>query len=143
MADQETKERHQEAKPQARRIPPPVPTLETQPFWDAAAQGKFLIKRCKACGEAHYYPRTYCPFCASGDTVWEQSKGEGALYTYSVMHRSPTGPYCIAYVTLDEGPAVLTNIIDCDFKTLKIGQRMRVKFTPTDGGPPAPTFTPA
>jgi uncharacterized OB-fold protein len=50
-------------------------------------------------------------------------------------------PYAIAYVTLDEGPTMMTNLVDCDFDRLKIGQRVKVVFTPTDGGPPVPTFT--
>ncbi len=36
------------------------------------------------------------------------------IYTYSLMRKSPTGPYAIAYVTLKEGPSVQTNIVDCD-----------------------------
>jgi len=52
-------------------------------------------------------------------------------------------PYAIAYVTLDEGVTMMTNLVDCNFDALRIGQRVKVVFTPTDGGPPAPTFTPA
>jgi uncharacterized OB-fold protein len=124
-----------------RKIPAPTVNVESQPFWDAASEGRFLIKRCTACGKAHWYPRALCPFCF-GDTVWEASPGEGVIYSYSVMHRSPTGPYAIGYVTLDEGPAVLTNFVDCDLTRLAIGQRVRVRFQPTEGGPPAPVFAP-
>jgi uncharacterized protein len=133
-----------EAKPAAmsRPIPAPAVSVETKPFWDAAAEGRFLIKRCEACGKAHWYPRTYCPFCDSGRTVWEESPGEGVIYTYSVMHRSPSGPYAIGYVTLDEGPAVLTNFVDVAPDGLSIGMRVKVKFQPTEGGPPAPVFAP-
>jgi uncharacterized protein len=126
----------------SRPIPAPAVSVETKPFWDAAAQGRFLIKRCEACGKAHWYPRTYCPFCDSGKTVWEESPGEGVIYTYSVMHRSPSGPYAIGYVTLDEGPAVLTNFVDVAPDGLSIGMRVKVKFQPTEGGPPAPVFAP-
>jgi uncharacterized OB-fold protein len=49
----------------------------------------------------------------------------------------------IGYVTLDEGLAVLTNFVDCDPETLKIGQRVKVRFQPTEGGAPAPVFRPA
>ena len=52
-------------------------------------------------------------------------------------------PYCIAYVTLDEGVSMLTNIVDCDLDTVKIGMRVKVTFKPSDGGPPVPMFTPA
>jgi uncharacterized OB-fold protein len=126
-----------------RKIPAPSVNVESQPFWDAATEGRFLIKRCNACGKPHWYPRTLCPYCFSADTVWEESPGEGVIYTYSIMHRSPTGPYVIAYVNLNEGPAVLTNLVDVDPKTLAIGQKVKVKFQPTEGGPPVPVFAPA
>jgi uncharacterized OB-fold protein len=125
-----------------RKIPAPSVNVESQPFWDAAKEGRFLIKRCNACGKPHWYPRTLCPYCFSADTAWEESPGEGVIYTYSIMHRSPTGPYVIAYVNLNEGPAVLTNLVDVDPKTLAIGQKVKVKFQPTDNGPPVPVFAP-
>jgi uncharacterized OB-fold protein len=126
-----------------RKIPAPAVTIESKPFWDAAAEGKFLIKRCTACGEAHWYPRALCPFCFSEKTVWEESPGEGVIYSYSVMHRSPSGPYAIGYVTLKEGPAVLTNFVDVAPDGLSIGQKVKVKFQPTENGPPVPVFAPA
>ena len=137
MSETETK-----AAPMTRPIPAPAVSVETKPFWDAAAEGRFLIKRCEACGKAHWYPRAICPHCFSSDTVWEESPGEGVIYTYSVMHRNTPVPYAIAYVNLDEGPAVLTNIIDYDASTLKIGARVKVKWTPTEGGSPVFTFAP-
>ena len=138
MAEQETRER-----PTTRRIPAPAQNLESKPFWDAASEGRFLIKRCRACDKPHWYPRNICPFCMSSDTVWQESPGEGVIYTYSVMHRNTPVPYAIGYVTLDEGVAVLTNFVDCDLSTLQIGQRVKLKWTPTENGPPVFTFTPA
>ena len=125
-----------------RPIPAPMVSVETKPFWDAAAEGRFLIKRCTACKQAFWYPRAMCPFCMSAETVWEESPGAGVIYSYSVMHRSPTGPYAIGYVTLDEGPAVLTNFVDVAPDGLSIGMKVKVKFQPTEGGPPAPVFAP-
>ena len=128
---------------ETRRIPAPAVNVESQPFWDAAAQGRFLIKRCRACGEPHWYPRTLCPFCFSADTAWEESPGAGAIYTFSVMRRNTPIPYAIGYVTLDEGISLLTNFVDCDLDALNIGQRVKLKWTPTEGGPPVFTFAPA
>ena len=125
-----------------RTYPAPEPNPETQAFWDAAAEGRFLLKRCTNCGEPHWYPRAICPFCGSDKTVWEESPGEGVIYTYTIMRRSPTGPFSLGYVTLDEGPAVYTNFVDCDFDQLKIGARVKVVFKETEGdGPPLPFFT--
>ena len=131
-----------EAKTQEKTYPAPQGNPETMPFWEAAKEGRFLIKRCKACGEAHYFPRAICPFCFSDKTEWEQASGEGEIYTYSLTRKSATGPYAIGYVKLKEGPAVQTNFVDCDLGALKIGQKVKVVFKPTDGAP-LPFFTPA
>lgn len=126
---------------QARKIPAPQANSETQAFWDAAAAGKLLVKACTACGEVHHYPRALCPFCFSDKTEWRTASGQGTIYSYSVMRRAPV-PYAIAYVTLDEGTTMMTNLVDCDFDAIRIGQRVKVVFQPTDGGPPVPMFTP-
>ena len=137
MSDVQDRER-----PTTRRIPAPGRNLESKPFWDAAQEGRFLIKRCTACGEPHWYPRTICPFCHSSETRWEESKGEGAIYTFSVMRRNTPVPYAIGYVTLDEGVSLLTNFVDCDFDALRIGQRVKLKWTATgEATPPVFTFT--
>jgi len=127
--------------PQERKIAAPVPDPETRPYWEAAAEGRLLIKRCRACGKPHFHPRAVCPFCFSTDTEWAAASGEGVIYTYSVMRRGPA-QYAIAYVTLAEGVTMMTNIVDCDFDRLRIGMRVRVTFRASDGGPPVPMFAP-
>jgi hypothetical protein len=126
-----------------RKIPAPAVNPEVKPFFDAAAQGRLLLKYCAACGTFHHYPRALCPFCFSDRTEWRQATGEGAVYTYSVLRRGVPVPYCIAYVTLDEGVSMLTNIVDCDLDGVTVGMKVKVVFKPTDGGPPVPMFTPA
>ncbi|MGH7087727.1 MAG: Zn-ribbon domain-containing OB-fold protein [Stellaceae bacterium] len=126
---------------QERKILAPQPNPETKAFWDAAAAGRFMIGKCDACGATHYYPRALCPFCFSDRTRLEQASGEGAIYTYSVMRRTPV-LYAIAYVTLAEGPTMMTNIVDCDLDRVRIGQKVKLVFKPTEGGPPVPCFTP-
>jgi uncharacterized OB-fold protein len=125
----------------ARSIPAPEPNPETQPFWDAATRGELLLRRCGGCGEAHFYPRTICPLCGSADTAWEQASGAGTIYSFSVMRQAKI-PYAIAYVTLDEGPTMMTNIVEADLDAIRIGQRVRVVFVPTEGGAPVPMFRP-
>jgi uncharacterized OB-fold protein len=127
---------------QQRKITPPAINPETQAFWDAASQGKLLIKKCASCGEVHFYPRNICPFCFSDKTEWQETSGNGTIYTYSVMRRAPV-PYAIAYVELAEGPRIMTNIVDCDLDAIKVGQAVRLVFKPSDGGPPVPMFAPA
>jgi uncharacterized protein len=126
---------------QERKIQAPVPNLETRAFWDACTQGKLMIGKCTVCGKVHYYPRARCPFCFSDNTELQQASGNGVVYTYSVMRRAPI-PYAIGYVTLAEGPTIMTNFVDCDLDRLKIGQPVRLVFKESDGGPPVPMFTP-
>lgn len=60
----------------------------TRPYWDAAAEGRLLIRCCAACGRAHRYPREFCPYCWSEDVGWEEVSGAATLYTWSVVHRN-------------------------------------------------------
>jgi len=124
-----------------RILPAPPATPESAPFFEAAAAGKFLVRRCSSCGRTHWYPRAVCPFCF-GATAWEEASGRGTIYSFSVMRRVDP-PYAIAYVTLDEGPTMMTNLVDCDVDALRIGQRVQLAFRPTDGGAPVPCFRPA
>lgn len=125
-----------------RKIPAPPVYPETQAFWEAAARGVLLLKRCADCAEHHHYPRSMCPFCSGQRTEWREAAGTGTIYSYSVMRRAEA-PYVIAYVTLDEGVTMMTNIVGCDPDAVRIGQRVRVRFVPSDGGPPVPMFAPA
>ncbi len=112
------------------------------PYFEAAAEGRLLVKFCSACGKAHHYPRTLCPFCWSSDVQWKDATGEGEIYTFSVARRGPGAPFCIAYVTLDEGPTMMTNIVGTDLDAVRIGQRVKVVFRKSEGGISMPMFTP-
>ena len=126
-----------------RAIPAPMTNPETEPFWAAAREGRFLVRACTACGRTHWYPRAVCPFCFSDRTEWREGSGRGTIYSLSVMKRAPE-PYAVAYVTLEEGPTMMTNIVEADLDSLAIGQEVRVTFRPTQGdGPPYPAFRPA
>ena len=128
---------------QDRKIPAPIVYPDNEEFWKAASEGKLLVKRCADCGEFHWYPRTLCPFCFSDRTEWKTASGRGTIYSYSVTRRAGPIPFGIAYVTLEEGPTMLTNIADCDLDAVKIGDKVQVVFKATDGGPPVPLFKPA
>ncbi|WP_349604828.1 OB-fold domain-containing protein [Cupriavidus sp. DF5525] len=109
-------------------------------FWAAAREGRLLVRHCDSCGKPHWYPRTLCPFCL-GTTHWKQASGRGTIYSYSVTRRAGPMPFCMAYVKLDEGVTMMTQIVDCDLDTVRIGQQVLLRFAPSDGGAPLPTFT--
>ena len=128
---------------QERKIRDPAMNPGDKPYFDAAAEGKLMLKKCNDCGEVHHYPRALCPFCWSAQVEWVQAKGTGEIYTYSVTRRGPPTPYCIAYVKLDEGVKMMTNIVDCDLDAIRIGQRVKVVFKKSENGTSVPMFTPA
>jgi len=125
-----------------RRIPAPRALPESMAYWTAADEGRLLVKRCTACGKVHFYPRDICPHCLSDRTEWQTATGGGTVYSFSTMGQGEAA-CTMAFVTLDEGVTMMTNLVDCDPRALAIGQRVRVVFKPSDGGHAVPMFTPA
>lgn len=125
-----------------RKIPAPKVLPETQAYWTAADQGRLLVKRCNSCGQFHHYPRDICPHCLSSDTVWQDAAGTGTVYSFSTMGQGDAA-YTLAFVTLDEGVTLMTNLVDCDPAQVRIGDRVKVVFQPSQGGHAVPMFTPA
>lgn len=130
------------AQAKDRKIASPVPTLGTEAYWEGARNGKLLLRHCTACDRVHHYPRGLCPYCFSDKLDWKEASGKGKIYTYSVMRRAPE-PYVIAYVTLEEGIAMMTNIVDCDLDKVRIDQPVRLVFKASEDGQPVPMFAPA
>lgn len=107
-------------------------TPDTRPYWDALEQRKLLLPRCRDCGKAHHYPRAHCPFCFGGNLAWEEASGRGSVYSYSVMHRADP-PYVMAYIELEEGPVIMSNLVDTPFDKIKIGAAVTVDFISSPG----------
>ncbi|GAA2408095.1 OB-fold domain-containing protein [Streptomyces pulveraceus] len=126
----------------------PEPDAFSRPYWDAAARGRLLLRRCRACGRAHHYPREFCPHCWSEDVVWEPASGDATLYTWSVVHRNdlpPFGarvPYVAAVVDLAEGPRMMTQVVGCEESALAIGMALRVAFRQEEGEEAVAVFHP-
>ncbi|QIY96607.2 Zn-ribbon domain-containing OB-fold protein [Streptomyces sp. S1D4-11] len=124
----------------------------TRPYWDAAAEGRLLIRHCAGCDRAHHYPREFCPHCWSEDVRWQPASGHATLYTWSVVHRNdlpPFGervPYVAAVVDLAEGPRMMTEVVECEGDALRIGMGLEVTFRagvpvfrPRPGAVPSPS----
>ena len=127
----------------------PTPDDETQPFWDAARDRRLLIKRCDDCGETYFYPRTFCPACWSDRTSWVEASGRATLYTYSIVHRNDLPPfpdrvpYVAAVVDLEEGPRMMSNVVDCPVEDLAVGMPLVVTFRHETDEMTLPVFRPA
>ena len=127
-----------------------IPTADagTRPFWDAVAEGRLLIKRCRDCSRPHFYPRGFCPHCWSEALEWEQASGRATLYTWSVVYVNDLPPfnrrvpYIAAVVELAEGPRVMTNVVDCAIADLQADMELELVCRPVDDTPPLPFFRP-
>jgi uncharacterized protein len=120
----------------------PAINPENQPFWTASLAQKLLLKHCSACGAAHHYPRAHCPFCRSSETDWKEASGRGVIYSFTIMRRAAT-PFVVAYVTLEEGPTIFTNLVDFDPAQLAIGRAVVATFVAGEDGLTRPVFRPA
>lgn len=127
---------------------PKFPEPDTEPFWDATKDGKLTYQVCDDCNGIVWHPRRHCTHCTSLNLSWKESKGEGTVYTYSIVRQNyhpafrERIPYVIAWVDLDEGFRMLSNIVDVAPEEVAIGQRVRVRWLEADGLA-LPAFRPA
>ena len=127
----------------------PVPRVDalSAPHWRGNAEGRLLLQRCIQCDHVQFYPRLVCTACGTRELTWTESSGRGAVSTFTVMRRAVSPafeadvPYVVALVTLDDGPTMMTNLVDCDPNAVSIGQRVRVVFE-RRGEVVLPQFTP-
>ena len=133
------------------RPQPRFPEPDTEPFWEATKEHKLTYQTCDVDGEIIFPPRRHCSACGSTKTTWNTSKGEGTVYAFSVIrqNRNPAfkdlGAYAIAFVDLDEGVRLMTNItgVNDPTKDISVGMRVKVKWEDQEGGVSLPLFAPA
>jgi hypothetical protein len=133
-----------------RPLPQPI-TPEARPYWDGLKQGKLMLPRCGACGHAFFYPRVVCPECQSRTITWIQATGRGRLHSFGIAHQSfnkafkVAPPYVLAMVELEEGPRLLSNLIDvkADPAAVKCDMPVEVVFHKLSDEVTIPLFRPA
>jgi uncharacterized OB-fold protein len=112
----------------------PQSDLETQPYWDAAREGRLLVKECHGCGQTFFYPRTYCPTCWSSDTDWKEASGRGTVYTFTIVRQNDLPPfnervpYVVAIVELEEGVRMTSNVEGVDPEAVRCGMPVQLAF---------------
>ena len=113
--------------------------FDALPFWQGTEAGEFLLARCESCGEAHHYPRAICPFCRSEAIRFVPASGKGVIYSLAVTPIPEKPLRVVAYVTLEEGPTIMTQIVDAD-DAVAIGDPVRVDFQKHPEGLTAAVF---
>lgn len=126
----------------------PVPTPETQHYWDGAKAGELRLQRCTDCGHIYFPPRPFCPTCGSRSVEVFTASGRGRLFSYVINHLPSPGftpPFAIAVVELEEGPRLMSNIVGCPQtpEALKVDMPLEVTFERLTDEITLPQFKPA
>lgn len=125
----------------------PVATPETQHFWDGAREGRLVMQQCRDCGNIYFPPRPFCSKCNSRSVAPRQASGRARLYSYAISYRAAPGfdaPYAVAVVELEEGPRMMTNIVNVPQtpEALILDMPLRVKFQKLSDEINLPVFEP-
>jgi uncharacterized OB-fold protein len=124
---------------------PPEDEL-TAPWWDATRERRLLLQTCGTCGARQHHPRFVCTTCGAIEELgWAECEGSGAVDTFTVVHRAPRPgvevPYVIARVRLDDGPVLLSRLVDLPAPDgVRIGDRVRLRWNELSDGRALPVF---
>lgn len=127
----------------------PRPTPESAHFWEGCKAGELRLQRCGDCAETWFPPRPFCPHCGTREIEVYNASGRATLYSYIINHRPRpdmgTEPHSIAVVSLEEGPRMMTNIVDCPQtpEALQLDMPLQVTFAKQNDDITLPLFRPA
>ncbi len=112
--------------------PGPRASPLTRPFWDAAREERLLIQHCPVCARWVFYPRKRCPHCWADELEWREASGRAHVASFTTVERpghpafADDVPYVVALVDLEEGPRMLTNIVELTPRDLDVGDPVEV-----------------
>ena len=132
-------------------MPVPAVNAETNGWWEAAADHRLVVQRCRACGTTRHPPGPVCPHCRSTAAEWLDLPGTGTVFTFTVVRQAFIAsladhiPYVVIAVDLQggHGTRLVSNLIDIDPSDVSIGMAVDVVWE--DMGPQLalPRFRPA
>lgn len=112
----------------------PRPSPETSVYWDACRDHQLMIQKCSNCNHYQFYPRIMCTECMCANVEWVKASGNGEIISFTIV-RHPVSkayaeevPYVVALIELAEGPGLMSNIVECDVNSVKIGMQVEVLF---------------
>ena len=133
--------------PRLLEVPPPTPTAESLPFWEGAARGELLLQHCTDCERWVFYPRAICPHCWSSALEWRRASGKGVVKSFTVVHKpghpawAVAAPYTVAVIELEEGPTMLSALLDIEPSEVRVFLPVTARFVPV-GAWTLPFFSP-
>lgn len=106
-------------------------------YEDNLAKGQFRIQQCRDCGQHVFYPRQLCNHCGSSQLKWVDVSGRGTVYSTSVVRRRPEkgGNYNVSLIDLEEGPRMMSRVMDVDPEEVTIGMQVSAHVGMIDDQP--------
>lgn len=129
----------------------PLPQIapDMAPFFEAARRRELVVQRCDRCGALRFPARTICSRCLGREATWVPTSGRGVVFSFAVMHQAvhpgfaADVPYPVVVIELDEGPRLLSNLVDCPLGDVRIGLPVAVVFEDVTPDITLPKFRPA
>ena len=117
-------------------VPLPESSPRMLPFWVAARRGKLVLPRCGNCGTLHFPALQICSRCLNGDDSreWIEASGRGIVFSFVVMHQvhhpafAAEVPYAVVDVKLEEGPRMISRLLDVPPDGIHVGMEVQVAF---------------
>lgn len=115
-------------------LPRPLNPELTRPFWEAARRHELVLPRCTTCDHLFFYPRSECPRCFSSALAWVPVSGRGRLHSFTIVYQPANAafrdnaPYVYAVVQLDEGPRLVSNVVECDPEAVRVDMPLVAVF---------------
>jgi hypothetical protein len=115
-------------------LPRPLNPELTRPFWEAAKRHELVMPRCTTCDHVFFYPRSECPRCFSTALEWVPVSGRGRLHSFTVVYQPANAafrdeaPHVYAVVQLDEGPRMVSNVVQCDPEAVRVDMPLVAVF---------------
>ncbi|WP_101675296.1 Zn-ribbon domain-containing OB-fold protein [Alloalcanivorax mobilis] len=133
---------------QPMRKPGPQASPLSQPFWEGCRERRLLIQYCPDSEKWVFYPRALDPHSWSTNLQWREASGRGTVASFIVVHKPghpafvEDSPYVVALIDLQEGPRMLSNVVECAPDAVRIGMPVQVHWV-EQGGEVLPKFRPA
>ena len=135
--------------------PKPVADRDTQPFWDAVAEHRLVVQRCRECARFVWQPRPLCPHCHAEDPEWVELEGAATVVSWTVLHPPVLAvwqdaiPFTVLLVEPDDAPGVrmVGQLVEPDGTLVRgdegvdFGVRVELRWRVDEAGQALPAWT--
>ena len=90
------------------------------------------MQRCEGCMAYQFYPRTICSHCGGQGLAWSKVSGRDRIKSFTIVRRGISrayeAPYVLVLIDLEEGPCMMSSLVECDPDSVVVGALVSVAF---------------